>query len=68
MKTDVKSSVEEGEAAFNRLSLQERGKLKNETLVNVNDVQRESSPTQSSDSIGSEYIVVKLWPRHLCPI
>ncbi|KAL6532132.1 hypothetical protein OROGR_014102 [Orobanche gracilis] len=48
--------MEAGEKSFNQLSVEERGKFDEETLVNVNNTRKQSSKClQASDS--SEYIV-----------
>ncbi|CAI7769410.1 unnamed protein product [Closterium sp. NIES-54] len=49
-----------GEAAFNRLSMGERSKFKEETLVNVGDVRRRSEREPSEQRMNSEYIVVTI--------
>ena len=54
----MKRSVEEGEAAFNAVSLEERGKFREETLVNVGDVKRKGRFTPRGDRFQNEYLVV----------
>ncbi|CAI5528023.1 unnamed protein product [Closterium sp. Naga37s-1] len=49
-----------GEAAFNRLSMGERSKFKEETLVNVGDMRRRSEREPSEQRMNSEYIVVTI--------
>ncbi|CAI5509423.1 unnamed protein product [Closterium sp. Naga37s-1] len=49
-----------GEAAFNRLSMGERSKFKEETLVNVGDVRKRSEREPSEQRMNSEYIVVTI--------
>ncbi|CAI5461100.1 unnamed protein product [Closterium sp. Yama58-4] len=49
-----------GEAAFNRLSMGERSKFKEETLVNVGDVRKRSERAPSEQRMNSEYIVVTI--------
>ncbi|CAI5500242.1 unnamed protein product [Closterium sp. Naga37s-1] len=49
-----------GEAAFNRLSMGERSKFKEETLVNVGDVRKRSEREPSEHRMNSEYIVVTI--------
>ncbi|KAK4379050.1 hypothetical protein RND71_000912 [Anisodus tanguticus] len=57
---DVKRSMEEGENRFNQLSIEERGKFDEETLVNVNNIRRKSSTSQRSNGFSNEYIVVTI--------
>ncbi|CAI5510247.1 unnamed protein product [Closterium sp. Naga37s-1] len=47
-----------GEAAFNRMSMEERSKFKEETLVNVDGIRRRITRKPSQDRFNSEYIVV----------
>lgn len=56
----MKRSIEEGEKRFNQLSIEERGKFDEETLVNVNSIKRQSSKIQRATSFSNEYIVVTL--------
>ncbi|KAH0726717.1 hypothetical protein KY284_002582 [Solanum tuberosum] len=57
---DVKRSMEEGENRFNQLSIEERGKFDEETLVNVNNIKRKSSTSQRASGFSNEYIVVTI--------
>lgn len=57
---DVKRSMEEGENRFNQLSIEERGKFDEETLVNVNNIRRKSSTSQRANGFSNEYIVVTI--------
>ncbi|KAK4739116.1 hypothetical protein R3W88_002813 [Solanum pinnatisectum] len=57
---DVKRSMEEGENRFNQLSIEERGKFDEETLVNVNNIRRKSSTSQRASGFSNEYIVVTI--------
>ncbi|VVA93949.1 unnamed protein product [Arabis nemorensis] len=57
---DVKRSIEDGEKRFNQLSIEERGKFDEETLVNVNSIKRQSSKTQRASDFSNEYIVVTI--------
>nr|GLL30560.1 uncharacterized protein LOC109191451 isoform X2 [Ipomoea trifida] len=57
---DVKKSMEEGEKRFNQLSIEERGKFDEETLVNVNNIKRQSSMSQRANAFSNEYIVVTI--------
>lgn len=55
---DVKRSIDAGEKRFNQLSIEERGKFDEETLVNVNSIKRQSTSSQRSSGFSNEYIVV----------
>uniref|UniRef100_A0A7C8YYP4 Uncharacterized protein n=1 Tax=Opuntia streptacantha TaxID=393608 RepID=A0A7C8YYP4_OPUST len=57
---DVKRSIEEGEKRFNQLSIEERGKFDEETLVNVNNIKRQSTKTMRSTGFSNEYIVITI--------
>ncbi|GLT90522.1 hypothetical protein SLE2022_084500 [Rubroshorea leprosula] len=56
---DVKWSVDEGEKCFNKLSIEERAKFDEETLVNVDNIKRRSTNEKASDS-KNQYIVVTI--------
>lgn len=62
-QVDVKRSVEDGEKRFNQLSIEERGKFDEETLVNVNNIRKQSKTSQRAGGFSNEYIVVRflLW-------
>ncbi|KAM7272948.1 hypothetical protein ACFE04_027612 [Oxalis oulophora] len=57
---DVKKSLEAGEKRFNKLSIEERGKFDEETLVNVNNIRKQSTMTQRSSGFSNEYIVITI--------
>ncbi|KAJ0982285.1 hypothetical protein J5N97_010540 [Dioscorea zingiberensis] len=57
---DVKRSIEDGEKRFNQLSIEERGKFDEETLVNVNNIKRQRSSSQRSSVFSNEYIVITI--------
>lgn len=57
--------MEDGEKRFNQLSIEERGKFDEETLVNVNNIKRQSNGTQRSNGFSNEYIVVSSTPNFL---
>ena len=59
MQVDVKRSMEEGEKCFNRLSIEERGKFDEETLVNVNNIKKQSTASHRASGFRNEYIVVR---------
>ncbi|KAL9263365.1 FLUCTUATING-LIGHT-ACCLIMATION protein 1, chloroplastic-like protein [Drosera capensis] len=55
---DVKRSIDAGEKRFNQLSIEERGKFDEETLINVNNMKKQSSSSQKPGGFSNEYIVV----------
>ncbi|GLT90521.1 hypothetical protein SLE2022_084490 [Rubroshorea leprosula] len=57
---DVKRSIEDGEKRFNQLSIEERGKFDEETLVNVNNIKRQSTTKQKASGFSNEYIVITI--------
>ncbi|CAK9138051.1 unnamed protein product [Ilex paraguariensis] len=57
---DVKRSMEEGEKRFNKLSIEERGKFDEETLVNVNNIKKQSATSQRASGFSNEYIVITI--------
>ncbi|PIA44900.1 hypothetical protein AQUCO_01700464v1 [Aquilegia coerulea] len=57
---DVKRSIEDGEKRFNQLSIEERGKFDEETLVNVNNIKRKGTRSQKSSGFSNEYIVITI--------
>ncbi|CAA7041763.1 unnamed protein product [Microthlaspi erraticum] len=57
---DVKCKEEEGENLFNQLSIEERGKFDEETLVNVDSIKRQSSKIRTARGFANEYIVVTI--------
>ncbi|KAI3704299.1 hypothetical protein L1987_74515 [Smallanthus sonchifolius] len=57
---DVNKGVKEGEKRFDQLSIEERGKFDEETLVNVNNIRMKSATSQSSNGLRNEYIVVTI--------
>ncbi|XP_076922781.1 FLUCTUATING-LIGHT-ACCLIMATION protein 1, chloroplastic-like [Bidens hawaiensis] len=57
---EVKRSVEDGEKRFNQLSIEERGKFDEETLVNVNNIRKQSATSQRSNGFRNEYIVITI--------
>lgn len=57
---DVKRSVEDGEKRFNQLSIEERGKFDEETLVNVNNIKRQRTTSYGSRTYSNEYIVITI--------
>lgn len=54
----MKRSMDDGEKRFNQLSIEERGKFDEETLVNVNSIKRNKTASQRSSGFSNEYIVV----------
>ncbi|XP_022719196.1 uncharacterized protein LOC111277206 isoform X2 [Durio zibethinus] len=57
---DVKRSIDDGEKRFNQLSIEERGKFDEETLVNVNNIKRQSTISQKASGFSNEYIVITI--------
>ncbi|KDP23630.1 hypothetical protein JCGZ_23463 [Jatropha curcas] len=57
---DVKRSIEDGEKRFNQLSIEERGKFDEETLVNVNNIKKQSTSSQRANGFNNEYIVITI--------
>ncbi|XP_066326230.1 FLUCTUATING-LIGHT-ACCLIMATION protein 1, chloroplastic-like [Miscanthus floridulus] len=57
---DVKRSMDDGEKRFNQLSIEERGKFDEETLVNVNSIKRNKGGSQRSSGFSNEYIVITI--------
>ncbi|CAI5519715.1 unnamed protein product, partial [Closterium sp. Naga37s-1] len=56
--SEINNDSYAGEAAFNRMSMEERSKFKEETLVNVDGIRRRITRKPSQDRMNSEYIVV----------
>ncbi|VVA93951.1 unnamed protein product [Arabis nemorensis] len=54
---DVKPNIEAGEQQFNNLSIEERGKFDEETLVNVDSIKRRGSKIRTASGFTNEYIV-----------
>ncbi|XP_030958041.1 uncharacterized protein LOC115980005 [Quercus lobata] len=57
---DIKRSMEDGEKRFNQLSIEERGKFDEETLVNVNNIKKQSTSSQRANGFSNEYIVITI--------
>ncbi|KAG9138284.1 hypothetical protein Leryth_001501 [Lithospermum erythrorhizon] len=57
---DVKRSIDEGEKRFNQLSVEERGKFDEETLVNVNNIRKQTGTAQRATGFSNEYIVITI--------
>ncbi|XP_042450025.1 uncharacterized protein LOC122034751 [Zingiber officinale] len=57
---DIKRSIEDGERRFNQLSIEERGKFDEETLVNVNSIRRQKTSNLTFKGFSNEYIVVTI--------
>lgn len=57
---DTKRTIEDGEKRFNQLSIEERGKFDEETLVNVNNIKKQKTSGQRSKSFSNEYIVITI--------
>ncbi|OMO96427.1 hypothetical protein COLO4_15282 [Corchorus olitorius] len=57
---DVKRSIDDGEKLFNQLSIEERAKFDEETLVNVNNIRRQSTASQKASDFSNEYMMVTI--------
>ncbi|KAL2345771.1 hypothetical protein Fmac_007056 [Flemingia macrophylla] len=57
---DIKRGIEDGEKRFNQLSIEERGKFDEETLVNVSNIKRQSTRSQRTNGFSNEYIVITI--------
>ncbi|KAL5704386.1 hypothetical protein ACHQM5_022824 [Ranunculus cassubicifolius] len=58
---DVKQNSEDGEKRFDQLSIEERGKLDEETLLNVNNIKRKKTSRKPQDGESrNEYIVITI--------
>ncbi|GER34576.1 hypothetical protein STAS_10809 [Striga asiatica] len=57
---DIKRNMEDGEKRFNQLSIEERGKFDEETLVNVNSMRKQSSTRLRASGFSNEYIVITI--------
>ncbi|KAF6162757.1 hypothetical protein GIB67_029026 [Kingdonia uniflora] len=55
---DLKCSIEDGEKSFKKLSIEERGKINEETLINVNNIKRRNMRSQTSSGFSNDYILV----------
>lgn len=53
-QVDVKCEEEEGDNLFNQLSIEERGKFDEETLVNVDSIKRQSSKIRIASGFTNE--------------
>lgn len=66
LQVDLKKSMEDGEKRFNQLSIEERGKFDEETLINVNNIKKQSTASQRSNGFSNEYIVVRSTLGWIC--
>ncbi|KAI3798548.1 hypothetical protein L1987_33825 [Smallanthus sonchifolius] len=59
---EMKKGVEECEKRFNKLSIEERDKFNEETLVNFNNIRKQSAASHEevSDGVSNKYIVVTI--------
>ncbi|KAM0056093.1 hypothetical protein Hdeb2414_s0006g00214081 [Helianthus debilis subsp. tardiflorus] len=58
----VEARRREGEKQFKHLYIEERAKLNEETLVDVNDIRKKSAASESSNN---DYAVIFLWQKKL---
>ncbi|KAL6582176.1 hypothetical protein OROMI_006190 [Orobanche minor] len=64
---DIKGNMEAGEKRFNQLSVEERGKFDEETLVNVNNIRKQSSTCLRASGFSNEYIVLSRQTQKCMP-
>ncbi|KAI3967144.1 hypothetical protein MKW92_013360 [Papaver armeniacum] len=57
---DVKQDKEDGEKRFNQLSIEERTKIDEETLVNVDGIKRQRTTSKRAHGSGNEFIVMTI--------
>ncbi|XP_023770259.1 agglutinin-like protein 5 [Lactuca sativa] len=57
---DAKRSIVDVETLFNQLCIDERSKFDEETLVNVNNIRKQSATTQRPNDFNAEYIVITI--------
>ncbi|KAI3952917.1 hypothetical protein MKX01_028609 [Papaver californicum] len=57
---DVKPDKVGGEKLFNKLTIEERAKLDEETLVNVDNIKKQSTPSKRANGLSSDYIVMTI--------
>ncbi|OMO62274.1 hypothetical protein CCACVL1_22925 [Corchorus capsularis] len=57
---DVKRSIDDGEKLFNQLSIEERAKFDEETLVNVDNIRTQSTRSQKATGFSNEYMVITI--------
>ncbi|KAI3940651.1 hypothetical protein MKW92_036662 [Papaver armeniacum] len=57
---DVKPDKEDGEKRFDELSMKERAKFDEETLVNVDKIKRQSISRKRANGLSNEYIVITI--------
>ncbi|KAJ4797918.1 myelin-associated oligodendrocyte basic protein [Rhynchospora pubera] len=57
---EINGGVQDGEKRFNQLSIEERGKFDEETLVNVNNIKMHKSASQSLSNVSNEFIVITI--------
>ncbi|EYU37053.1 hypothetical protein ABFS82_14G182700 [Erythranthe guttata] len=60
LSIDVTKNMEEGEKRLNQLSIEERGKFDEETLVNFNNMKKQSSTIRRPIDFRNEHIVVTI--------
>ncbi|KAK2365149.1 myelin-associated oligodendrocyte basic protein [Trifolium repens] len=56
----INLGIENAEERFNKLSTEERGKFDEETLVNLNNIKRQSTRSQGSNGLINEYLVITI--------
>ncbi|KAI3876054.1 hypothetical protein MKW92_029240 [Papaver armeniacum] len=57
---DVKPDKVDGEKLFNQLTIEERAKFDEETLVNVDNIKKQCTPSKKPNGLSSDYIVMTI--------
>ncbi|KAI3908954.1 hypothetical protein MKW92_013011 [Papaver armeniacum] len=57
---DVKQDKVDGEKLFNKLTIEERAKFDEETLVNVDNIKKQSTPSKKPNGLSSDYLVMTI--------
>ncbi|KAI3853621.1 hypothetical protein MKW98_025138 [Papaver atlanticum] len=57
---DVKPDKVDGENLFNKLTIEERAKFDEETLVNVDNIKKQSTPNKNPNGLSSDYLVMTI--------
>ncbi|MCL7027745.1 hypothetical protein MKW94_023018 [Papaver nudicaule] len=57
---DIKQNKTDGENLFNQLTIEERAKFDEETLVNVDNIKKKITPRKNPNGLNSDYIVMTI--------
>ncbi|KAI3856786.1 hypothetical protein MKX03_022400 [Papaver bracteatum] len=57
---DVMQDKVDGEKLFNKLTIEERAKFDEETLVNVDNIKKQSTPSKKPNGLSSDYLVMTI--------